>query len=520
MKKHKICKILLVILAIFLCVAFYELLGICVAYKKQPEVSNTTKKETKNGSWNECSENTERAVIIEKNPEALLQRVRLIKNAKKEIILSTFAFQSDESGKLILGALHDAADRGVHIRLLVDGMESWIDMEGNPYFYGLSSHENVEIKLYNKANPLKPWKMMGRMHDKYLIADGKRYILGGRNTYNYFLGDFPGHKNYDRDVLVVCDEPEKENSVNQLSEYFETIWNQEDSGYFHNNKKLANRKSVKNAVLELQNSYQKYFEENKERICETNYTDETFETEKITLVSNPIHTGSKEPVVWYQLGELMKNAKCETNYTDETFETEKITLVSNPIHTGSKEPVVWYQLGELMKNAKNRVKIHTPYIICNDMMYNTWEEIAENVSDFSIMTNSVANNGNPFGAADYAKNRNRILSTGINIWEYEGGYSYHGKSILIDDDLSVIGSFNMDMRSAYLDTELMLVIRSKDINKQLEEGMMEYEKVSRQILEGGTYNDPYHVEPIELTKKRQRKIFLVQHLLGWARYLF
>ena len=111
----------------------------------------------------------------------------------------------------------------------------------------------------------------------------------------------------------------------------------------------------------------------------------------------------------------------------KTFETEKITLVSNPIHTGSKEPVVWYQLGELMKNAKNRVKIHTPYIICNDMMYNTWEEIAENVSDFSIMTNSVANNGNPFGAADYAKNRNRILSTGINIWEYEGGYSYHGK---------------------------------------------------------------------------------------------
>lgn len=34
----------------------------------------------------------------------------------------------------------------------------------------------------------------------------------------------------------------------------------------------------------------------------------------------------------------------------------------------------------------------------------------------------------------------------------------------------------MDMRSAYLDTELMLVIRSSEINKQLEEGMMTYEK--------------------------------------------
>ena len=435
MKKHKICKILLVILAVLLFMACYELLGICIAYKKQPEMSEKTIKEIHNESWNECSENPERAVIIEKNSEALLQRVRLIKNAKEEIILSTFAFKSDESGKLILGALRDAADRGVHVRLLVDGMESWINMEGNPYFYGLSSHENVEIKLYNKANPLKPWKMMGRMHDKYLIADGKNYILGGRNTYNYFLGDF------------------------------------------HNDKKLANRKSVKKAVLELQEGYQQYFNENKGMIF-------------------------------------------DTDYTDETFETEKIALVSNPIHTASKEPVVWYQLGELMKSAKNRVKIHTPYIICNDMMYNTWEEIAENVPNFSIMTNSVANNGNPFGSADYAKNRNKILNTGIDIWEYEGGYSYHGKSILIDDDLSVIGSFNMDMRSTYLDTELMLVIRSKEINKQLEEGMMEYEKVSRQALEDGTYHDPYHVKPIELTKKRQRNVFLVQHLLGWARYLF
>ena len=50
-------------------------------------------------------------------------------------------------------------------------MESWIDMEGNPYFYGLSAHENVEIKLYNKANPLKPWKMMGRMPVSYTHLD-------------------------------------------------------------------------------------------------------------------------------------------------------------------------------------------------------------------------------------------------------------------------------------------------------------------------------------------------------------
>ena len=54
-----------------------------------------------------------------------------------------------------------------------------------------------------------------------------------------------------------------------------------------------------------------------------------------------------------------------------------------------------------MKKAKERVVIHTPYIICNDMMYDTWSEIAACVPCFASMTNSAANNGNPFGSADY-----------------------------------------------------------------------------------------------------------------------
>ena len=450
-KQRKIQKIIFCILAMILVIVFYEAIGIYTAYKKQPKVSSETKtavqEEIKN--WNQISENPERATIIEENNEALLQRIRLIQNAREEIILSTFAFHSDESGKLIMGALLEA----------------------------LSSHENIEVKIYNRANPLTPWKMMGRMHDKYLIADGSIYILGGRNTYNYFLGDFEKYKNYDRDVLVICENPQKENSVSQLLDYFENIWKQDDCAYFHEDKKLADKASVKKAALRMEEEYKEYAAEYKERIF-------------------------------------------DSDYTDETFETERITLVSNPIHTGAKEPVVWYTLGELMKNAKERVKIHTPYIICNEMMYNTWADVAKNVSEFSVMTNSAANNGNPFGSADYAVNRDKIVDTGIDIWEYEGGFSYHGKSILIDDNLSVIGSFNMDMRSAYLDTELMLVIRSSEINKQLEEGMMTYEKMSRQVLEDGTYNNPYHVEPIALTKKKQIKIFLVQHLLGWVRFLF
>lgn len=475
---RKTRKIIVIIFIIIIFILLYELIGILVAYGRQPKVSAETMQSMDvEKYYKRTAGSEERAAVIEENADALLQRIRLIYNAQEEIVLSTFAFHSDESGKIVIGALSDAAERGVKVRILADGFESWTSMEGNPYFYALSSHDNVEIKIYNKANPLTPWKSMGRMHDKYLIADGQTYLLGGRNTYNYFLGDFPGHKNYDRDVLVYCGKPEKGNSVLQLLEYFETIWNDEACSYFHENPKLRKRNSVKEALADAETCYTNYLKEKKEFVS-------------------------------------------DRDYGKDTFETENITLVSNPIHTQVKEPVVWYELGELMKNAKQLVVIHTPYIIFNEMMYDTWREIAAKVPQFSVMTNSVANNGNPFGSADYDKNRDKILDTGVDIWEYEGGYSYHGKSILIDDEISVIGSFNMDMRSAYLDTELMLVINSRDVNKQLEENMKKYEMVSRQVQADGTYQNPYDVKPIELTGKRKRRMFLVRTFLGWSRFLF
>lgn len=461
-------------LALFLT---YVLIGIFISYARHPKITEETKKNADIDRFYEPAKSPERAVVVEKNGDALLQRIRLIKNAEKEIVLSTFAFHSDNSGKIVIGALREAADRGVKVKVLTDGFESWVAMEFNPYFHALSSHKNIEVKLYNRANPLKPWTLMGRMHDKYLVADRKTYMLGGRNTYDYFLGDFPGHKNYDRDVFVHCENPTSESSVEELLRYFERVWELNICSDFHEKEKLAEKKSVQEAAQEADKCYKAYFAENEAGIC-------------------------------------------DRDYTKNTFETEKIALISNPIHTGAKEPIAWYEMGEVMKRASERVKIHTPYIICNDAMYNTWKEIAEAVPDFAVMTNSVTNNGNAFGASDYEKHKKEILDTGIDIWEYEGGISYHGKSVLVDDDISMVGSFNMDMRSAYLDTELMLVIRSKEINRQLETNLEEYEKDSRQALTNGEYNNPHNVEPVPMGKTMKRRIFLIGKLLNWARFLF
>ena len=49
-----------------------------------------------------------------------------------------------------------------------------------------------------------------------------------------------------------------------------------------------------------------------------------------------------------------------------------------------------------------------PYIIANGLMYDAFAQIAAAVPDARMMTNSVANNGNPFGAGDYRANFDKI----------------------------------------------------------------------------------------------------------------
>ena len=397
----------------------------------------------------QSTDGTERAVIVEDNSDALLSRVRMIQNAQSEIILSTFDFMSDESGRIMIGALCEAAEKGVKVEVLVDGFDGVLHMKWNPYFYALSANENVTLMMYNEINPFTMYKGMARMHDKYLVVDRQIYMLGGRNTFNYFLGDYSNYKNYDRDVLVWRRKPaaQQENaSVNELLAYYETVKNSGECSSFAHGKSLADRYCVKHAMERIEEEYEKYCSEHEE-------------------------------------------LSDEYSYEDNTFQVESIALLSNPVNAGVKEPVVWHKLMSLIGSAKESVKLHTPYIICNDMMYDTIKDAAAG-KEVTVMTNSVANNGNSFGAADLEKNRERMLDTGVTLLEYDGGVSYHGKSMVIDDDISVVGSFNMDMRSAYLDTELMLVIKSDELNAQLRTIMSEYEKSAVTALPDGSYDNP------------------------------
>ena len=96
---------------------------------------------------------------------------------------------------------------------------------------------------------------------------------------------------------------------------------------------------------------------------------------------------------------------------------------------------------------------------------------AQAPQDTKILVNSRQTGNNIIASADYTIHRPMAEKLGIPLWEFCGNWSMHTKSVLIDDDLSLIGSFNFDPRIANQDTELMLAVYSKELASQLEDNM-------------------------------------------------
>lgn len=465
-----------IILRVLLAAALYIALGAILPFVVQPKVTEKTKAAVHSTRFCGQAPSGERVALLETNGEALEERIRLISQAEERIVLSTFDFRADSSGKQMLAALRAAAQRGVQVQVLVDGNAATLYVKGNPYFRALSAMEEAEIRIYNPMNFLTPWKLMGRLHDKYLIADDEAYILGGRNTDDFFLGAHDGQQNLDLDVLVWAEQPGAGESVGQLFTYFESVWSSSLCKPFCDDSRYLERASVRKAAAKLDGLYA---------------------------------TMAQEHPDWLR--------PCD--YTEKTFPANQIQLVTNPTHCYAKEPVVFYTITELMEKGQENIRFHTPYIICNRWMTQRLADICRSVPQVTMMTNSPANNGNPFGAMDYLSHKGRILETGVTIRELDGGTSYHGKCFAIDKRLSGIGSFNWDMRSAYLDTEMMLIIDSEGLNSALRAYMAEFDEQSLNVLDKHTALSPPGHIPQKMPVLKGLVLGVLWIFGDWARFL-
>lgn len=111
--------------------------------------------------------------------EAYPAMLEAIGSARRTLSFSTYIFDHDETGKRFRDALAEAVERGVQVRVIIDGAGarySW-----RPMHRSLARH-GVPVKLFLPT--LIPWWMPYmnlRTHRKILVADGHTAFLGGIN---------------------------------------------------------------------------------------------------------------------------------------------------------------------------------------------------------------------------------------------------------------------------------------------------------------------------------------------------
>lgn len=457
----------------------YILVGGVVPFIHQKDVSAEYKASYSSDTYYKDTTGVDRAALVETSTEAMDIRLHMINSAKEKILFSTFSMKPDEACRRICAALYAAADRGVQVEILIDGLSGSWDMKYNSMFYTLGTHKNVTIKYYNFFYLYAPWTFNGRLHDKFIVVDDKQLILGGRNTSNYFLGDYNQKVlSYDREVYVYNTADSDLNSViGEVQQYFESLWNSDVSRVAYDKIPWLKKKGVKRAAEEYKSIYA------------------TMQQEK--------------PELWNQ----------NVDYEANTVAVNHISLISNPIHIQSKEPYVWYTMVQLMKEAEEEVLIQSPYLVLNHQMYQDLTEIGSDLEQYEVLTNSIAIGDNICASSDYKYSRPKILNIGIDVYEFQGDHSTHNKSLVIDNRLSLVGSFNFDMRSTYLDTETMLVIDGEEFAAQLETNIRTMQEESLMVLEDETYAPKDQVKPVELQTTKKVILTMLSWILRPFRFL-
>jgi len=152
------------------------------------------------------------------------------------------------------------------------------------------------------------------------------------------------------------------------------------------------------------------------------------------------------------------------------------------------------KLISLVKNAKTSIDIQSPYLITSELSRSLFKEAIDRGVKIRILTNSLASTDNLEAFSGYQKDREALLETGVRIFEfrpdaaerkrimtgelqasidYQPIFGLHSKSMVIDGETTVIGTFNLDPRSANLNTECIAIIRSEQISNSVLKGIEE-----------------------------------------------
>ncbi|MCL7489385.1 MAG: phospholipase D family protein [Desulfobulbaceae bacterium] len=406
------------------------------------------------------------AFVLEKGEDALLTRAWLADRSVTSIDVQYFIWSTDNIGILAAESLLRAADRGTRIRVIVD--DFMLDAPDESML-ALAAHPNIEVRIYNPKNSVgvsAPERIFGiisnfrsfnqRMHDKTFIVDGMVAITGGRNMADEYF-DYDHDYNFrDRDILLLGP------VVVDMRNSFEQFW----------------QSSLTVHVDSLLEREKKRLKE--ERIAE-------IYAELHAYASNPENFAPEVRQTLSDLSNRIPRYAPEITWGDILFVSDVPGKnQSSGFRGGGKTTAM---LVDAVSKAKKSITIQSPYLIFPDDGIDFFAEFIRKGVEVKISTNSLASTDNLQAFSGYSKQRRKITKAGIKVYEFRPSpaiqkelidryeelekniptFAIHAKTMVIDNELLFIGTFNLDPRSANLNTEVGVLIKDKQLASQVEE---------------------------------------------------
>ncbi|PTC02433.1 phospholipase D family protein [Vibrio mediterranei] len=406
--------------------------------------------------------------VLEQGAEAMMSRAWLTERAETSIDVQYFIFSVDNVGLIATDYLVRAAERGIKVRVLVDDI--MLDAKVDELLM-LAAHDNFEIKIYNPnvnigKNIVQKMTtaitdfhgINQRMHNKVFIVDDQVAITGGRNIADEYFGFDHEYNFRDRDVFLAG------KAVKAIDMSFDQYWNNELSvpveDLFKSNPYSAN------PDFSRLHSY----------ACNPEHFHPEIRSE-IDKVPETFQTLSKE-------GKFLFVDKVEY-VADVPGKNEQQTFLGGGSVTRDK-------LIELAESAQASIMIQTPYLVTTKKDREFLSGLVDKGISIKILTNSLASNDNLAAFSGYQRNRKQLLATGVEIYEFKPDakvrqrvmtehmykklpttpiFGLHAKTMTIDDTITVVGTYNLDPRSAHLNTESFAIIHSPQITKHVSKAM-------------------------------------------------
>jgi len=407
-------------------------------------------------SWSAARGGQSGIAVLEGNREAFADRVMLADRAQRTLDIQYYIWSPDTIGLLLTERVFRAAERGVRVRFLIDDLNLKI-RDGTMGV--LASHPNVEIRLFNPQR-LRSFRRLDlllnfarlnyRMHNKMMIMDNAAAVIGGRNIADEYFGLHGGHNMRDLDLLATGP------VVREASRVFDDFWNSAAAVPVENVAKVsATPAAMRRAAGELRRGFRPKEDDWPLRVDEA-------------------AVGARVA----SLPRVLVPAQAELLHDD-----------IGSFRGKDRGHMLVSRLENELRTAEQSLDVEAAYFVLRRRDVAAGEVMLKRNVKVRVVTNSLASTNQPAAHSGHANRRREFLRTGAGLYEFrprsEAGLrqvadgrdgartGIHTKAMVIDGRKSFVGSFNLDPRSANINTEVGLLVESGEVSRQVGEFLKE-----------------------------------------------